>query len=72
LGCNWDFVLPGAGTLEIISTSVNVPGTTDFLFRYVLIPGNILLKMQNLGINADELKKMPYNDLVNKLGSAGK
>jgi hypothetical protein len=65
-GANWDFLIPGYGMIEFTSDALNVPGTVDYSFRYVLIPSNIQLKA--LGTSLEELKKMPYQEVCKKLG----
>lgn len=69
LGANWDFLIPDYGAIEFTSDAIDRPGTTGYLFRFVVIPSNIALKSASLkGITAKELKAMPYQEVINKLG----
>jgi hypothetical protein len=69
LGCNWDYLIPDYGQIEFMSDASAVPGSSDYYFRYILIPGNIPLKSTaGIKYNADELKKMSYLEVCKKFG----
>jgi len=68
IGTNWDFLLPNDGksygTIEFTSDMVNMPGTSGYNFRFILISANYSLKSASLNTPAiSELKKMPYKDV---------
>lgn len=68
-GVNWDFLIPDYGTIEFTTDALNVPGTQNYLFRFVLIPSNIQLKAGSMkGTTIKELKAMSYREVCNKLG----
>jgi hypothetical protein len=65
IDANWDFLFPNDGqtygTIEFTSDMVNMPGTSGYNFRFILIPASYILKSASLnspGLN--ELKKMTY------------
>lgn len=66
----YSFVCPQKGTIEFISDDPNSPPVGDHInFRYVIIPSNIALKSASLkNMSIEQIKKLPYNDLCNKLG----
>lgn len=71
LGANWDFVLPGAGSIEFLCDMPDYPGTTGLLFRFILIPSNIPVKKSGSvenNLNIEELKLLPYSEVCKKLG----
>jgi hypothetical protein len=69
---NWDFLIPDYGMIEFTSDALDVPGTTDYYFRFILIPSNIQLKSKNVEgsgiVGLKELQKMSYKDVCKELG----
>lgn len=68
IGANWDFLLPNDGksygTIEFTSDMVNMPGTSGYNFRFILIPSNNSLKSASLSAPAlSDLKKMSYKEV---------
>ncbi len=74
IDANWDFLLPndGAstyGAIEFTSNMTNKPGTTDYNFRFILIPSNVSLKSASLNASGiSDLKKMPYQEVCKLFG----
>lgn len=73
IGANWDFLLPNDGqsygTIEFTSDMANMPGTSGYNFRFILISSNYLLKSASLsspGLN--DLKKMSYKEVCKLFG----
>jgi hypothetical protein len=71
-GANWEFLIPNYGQIEFTSDMLNVPGTQNYSFRFILIPAGYSLKSTSLksGINMDKLKTMPYKEVCSTLGIA--
>lgn len=68
-GINYEFLCPHKGVIEFMSDDINYPPTSNILFRYVIIPSNIALKSASFkNLSMDQIKKLPYEDLCNKLG----
>lgn len=67
-GVNWDFLIPDYGMIEFTCDGLNIPGTADHFFRFVLVPSNIKLKAGLNTIGVEQLKSMPYNEVCTKLG----
>ena len=67
-GANWDFLIPDYGSIEFTSDALDIPGTTNYFFRFVLIPSNIELKAGFNGTSIKELKAMSYKEMCLKLG----
>ncbi len=68
IGANWDFLLPNDGqsygTIEFTSDMADMPGTSGYNFRFILIPSNYSLKSASLNTpGLSDLKKMPYKDV---------
>ena len=68
IGTNWDFLLPNDGhsygTIEFTSDMINMPGTSGYNFRFILIPSNNSLKSASLSTPAlSDLKKMSYKEV---------
>jgi len=68
IGANWDFLLPNDGhsygTIEFTSDMINMPGTSGYNFRFILIPSNNSLKSASLSTPAlSDLKKMSYKEV---------
>ena len=68
-GANWDFLIPDYGSIEFTCDALDLPGSTNYFFRFILIPGNIPLKSGSLnGASLSDLKAMPYEEVCEKLG----
>ncbi|NVO20566.1 MAG: hypothetical protein HXX13_12770 [Bacteroidetes bacterium] len=67
LGCNWDYMIPYYGRIEFVSDAQIKPGTSNYYFRYILIPANHFLK-STAGNNsmAEILRNMSYSDVCKK------
>jgi len=64
IGANWDFLIPDYGTIEFTSDSQIVPGTTNYFFRFIVIPSGTKLKSTgSAGLTKAELLKMSYHDV---------
>jgi len=70
LGCNWDYLIPYYGKIEFLCDAVNMPGTSNYFFRFILIPANTALKSTtgNKYPSAEELRKMSYIEICKKFG----
>lgn len=69
IGANWDFLIPDYGQIEFTSDALYVPGTSDYYFRFILIPASNFLKTSSgTNVTADELRKMTYHEVCTKYG----
>jgi len=69
LGANWDFLIPDYGQIEFTSDALDRPGTSNYYFRFVIIPSNISLKSTGSSATyAEELRKMSYLEVCKKFG----
>ncbi len=67
IGANWEYIIPGPGTIEFLSDAIDLPGTVDYSFRYVLIPSNIRLKSASIdNVSIETLKSMTYKEVCAK------
>jgi hypothetical protein len=68
-GVNYDFLCRGNQTIQYLSDAYDYPPTSEILFRYVYIPSNIALKSASFkNLSIDQIKKLSYNEMCNKLG----
>ena len=66
IGANWAFMIPDYGLIEFTSDALNVPGTSGYYFRFILIPSyNPALKST---LDKEALKTMPYKEVCKKFG----
>ncbi len=68
IDANWDFLLPNDGKLygiiEFTSDMMNMPGTSGYNFRFILISSNYTLKSASLNTpGLSDLKKMSYKEV---------
>ncbi len=73
LEANWDFLLPNDGqtygTIEFTTDMIDIPGTSGYNFRFILIPSSISLKSASLNTTSvSDLKKMTYQEVCKSLG----
>jgi len=74
IGANWDFLLPNDGNtvygkIEFTSDMVDLPGTSGYNFRFILIPSTYSLKSkQSDKPSAAELKQMTYSQVCKLYG----
>ena len=69
LGSNWDFLIPDYGQIEFLNDALTKPGTTNYFFRFILIPASTSLKSTaGNTYSADELRKMSYIEVCKKFG----
>jgi hypothetical protein len=69
LGCNWDYLIPDYGQIEFLCDALDKPGTTNYYFRFVLVPSNNALKSTaGIKYSEEELKKMSYTEICKKFG----
>ncbi|MBK7028475.1 MAG: hypothetical protein IPH45_04375 [Bacteroidales bacterium] len=67
IGANWDFLIPDYGEIEFTSDALDRPGTTDYYFRFVIIPSNNSLKSTAAKeAFANELRQMSYLEVCKK------
>jgi len=62
---NWDFLIPGTlGKIEFTCDASIRPSTTNYEFRFIAIPGNIIAKSAPI-YSKSELKNMSYKEVCN-------
>jgi hypothetical protein len=69
IGANWDFLIPGYGKIEFTTDALNMPGSDNYFFRFILIPSsNPALKSALKSQSIQTLKEMPYKEICKKFG----
>ena len=66
VGAHWDFLIPEYEIIEFTSDMIDRPLTSENLFRFIAIPGNIpALKSASY---KNELKNMSYQEVCKMFG----